>query len=165
MKILFLISFSLLLGFVGQDVFAETEMTGWLRLADSYSTEPGQHSYLYFFQPADKTTYYRLNPHILPSNIIDWAGERVRVAVDEEGNAPLAMSLNSNEQFLDILSMELVNQPIETSSTHITGHTKSVTLLSKFNKARHPSARRHNRSTPFSIDRAVWRVLLRPNAG
>ncbi len=132
MKILFLISFSLLLGFVSQDVFADTEMTGWLRIVDSYSMEPGQHSYLYFFQPTDQTTYYRINPHILPSNIIDWAGERVRVTVDDEGNAPLAMSLNSNEQFLDILSMELVKQPIETSPTHITGHTKSVTLLSKF---------------------------------
>ena len=135
MKILFLISFSLLLGFVSQNVFAETEMTGWLRIVDSYSIEPGQHSYLYFFQPADQTTYYRLNPHILPSNIIDWAGERVKVTVGDEGNVPLAMSLNSNEQFLDILSMELVNQPIETSSTHITGHTKSVTLLSKFSDA------------------------------
>jgi len=131
MKILFLVSFSLLLGFVGPDVFAETEMTGWLRIDDTYSFDPAQHSYLYFFQSTDQKTLYRLNPQILPSNIIDWAGERVRVTIGDEGNAPLVMSLHPNEQFLDILSIELVDQPIDLS-THITGHTNSLTLLSKF---------------------------------
>ena len=132
MKILFLVSFSLLLGFVGQDGFAETEMTGWLRILDSHNSDPGQHSYLYYFQPADQITFHKLNPDILPSNIIDWAGEKVRVTVDENGSAPLAMSLSPNEPFLDIFAIELVNQPLDISFSDITGHTRSVTLLSKF---------------------------------
>ena len=43
MKVLFLVFFSLLLGFVDQDVFAETELVGWLNIMDSYSTEQGPH--------------------------------------------------------------------------------------------------------------------------
>jgi len=45
MKILFLVSFSLLLGFVSQDVFAETEMTGWLQIQVFTNPESGQDTY------------------------------------------------------------------------------------------------------------------------
>jgi len=133
MKILFLVSFSLLLGFVSQDVFAETEMTGWLGIMDSYSTEGGPHPYLFWFQPDDQTTPYRLNPYTLPSNILDLAGERVRVTVDDDKEVPLATSLNPNEQFLDIVSIEIIEIPEGILSTHNPPSTvRSVTLLSKF---------------------------------
>lgn len=132
MNILFLISFLLLLGFVAQDSFAETEMTGWLRIIDSYSFDPDQHSYLYFFQSEDQKTFYRLNQYTLSSTVIDWSGEKVRVTIDDQINAPLALALNQNEQFLDITSIELVTQPTKILSSHVAGHTKSVTLLSKF---------------------------------
>ena len=133
MKILFLISFSLLLGFVGQDVFAETEMKGWLRITDSYSNEPGPHPYLYWFYADDQTNPYRLNPHTLPSNILDWAGERVRVTGDDGKNVPLATSLNPSEQFLDIASIELISQPLQSHNLQNPGTVRSVTLLNKFN--------------------------------
>ena len=134
MKILFLISFSLLLGFVGQDVFAETEMTGWLGIMDSYSTEGGPHPYLFWFQPDDQTAPYRLNPYTLPSNILDLAGEKVRITVDDGEDVPLASSLNPMEQFLDIVSIEVIEIPEGILSTNIPPTTvRSVTLLSKFN--------------------------------
>jgi len=132
MKILFFISFSLLLGFVSQDVFAETEMKGWLRITDSYSTEPGPHPYMYWFYADDQTNPYRLNPLILPSNVLNLAGERVRVTVYDDKGVPLATSLNPNEQFLDIASIELINKPLQSSVLQIPATVRSVTLLSKF---------------------------------
>ncbi len=132
MKILFLISFSFLLGFGGQDVFAETEMTGWLRIMDSYSTDPGLHPYLFWFQSDDQATPYRLNPQTLPSNILDLAGEKVRITVDDGEDIPLVSSLNPMEQFLDIVSIEMINQPLQSSPQKIEATVKSVTLLSKF---------------------------------
>jgi len=132
MRILFLIIFSLLLGFGGQDVFAETEMTGWLRIMDSYSTDPGPHPYLFWFQSDDQDAPYRLNPQTLPSNILDLTGEKVRITVDDGENVPLASSLNPMEQFLDIVSIELINQPLASTPQKIEATVQSVTLLSKF---------------------------------
>jgi len=132
MRILFLIIFSLLLGFGGQDVFAETEMTGWLRIMDSYSTDPGPHPYLFWFQSDDQDAPYRLNPQTLPSNILDLTGEKVRITVDDGENVPLASSLNPMEQFLDIVSIEMINQPLASTPQKIEATVQSVTLLSKF---------------------------------
>ena len=129
MKLLFLIVFALLFGFVSQDVFAETQMTGWLRIMDSYSTDPGPHPYLITFHPDDQSTSYRLNSNTMSSGVLDWAGERVRVTVDD---TPLANSFNSETQFLDITSIELVNQPLASSPLQIPAAVRSVTLLSMY---------------------------------
>jgi len=133
MKILFLISLSLLLGFVSQDVLAETEMTGRLKIMDSYSTEDGPHPYLFWFQSEDQTTPYRLNPHTLPSNILDMAGENVRVTVDDEKPVPLASSLSPMEQPLNIISIEVIELPEGISALVVPPSVRSVTLLSRFN--------------------------------
>jgi streptogramin lyase len=138
MKILFLISLSLLIGFVSQDVFAETEMTGWLRITDSYSVEPGPHPYLVFFQSDNQETPYMLNPQTMSSTVIDWAGERVRVTVADDDNLPLASSLNQNQQFLDITSIGLIDKPLQSSIENIPPqqvvvNARSATLLSMYN--------------------------------
>jgi|CXWL01.1.fsa_nt_gi M6 family metalloprotease-like protein len=138
MKFLFLIIFSLLFGFASQDVFAETEITGILRIMDSYSTDPGPHPYIFWFTPDNQTTSYRLNPFIISSSVLDWSGERVKIKVADNG--PLASSLNPNELFLDITSIQLVQKPLGNSILQLPASTRSVTLLSKYsNVATTPS--------------------------
>jgi len=132
MKILFLVSFSLLLGFVSQDVFAETEMTGWLQIQVFTNPESGQDTYSFWFQEDYQTTY-RLNPSTLPSNILDLAGDAVRVTVDDEREVLIAKALSPFEQFLDVVSIELINQPGEVLFGHTPPPVRSVTLLSKYN--------------------------------
>jgi hypothetical protein len=79
LKLPILIASLVLVGFVVQGAFAETEMTGTLKITDIYSTDPVPYSYLFFFQESDQTTLYRLNPDTLPANILDWGGEKVRI--------------------------------------------------------------------------------------
>ena len=132
MKIFLLICFSLLLGFVSHDVFAETEMTGSLQILVSHGPGDNPQPYSFWFMPDDQATSYKLNPSTLPQNILDWAEERVRVTVDEVRSSSFETSLNQNEQFLHITSIEVISQPEEILFSHTPPPVRSVTLLSKF---------------------------------
>jgi len=118
-----------MVGFASQGVFAETEMTGWLRIMDSYSTDPGPHPYIITFHPDQETTY-TLNPNTMSSGVLDWAGKQVRVTVDD--NVPLASSFDAETQFLDITSIGPVDTPLASSPMQIPATVRSVTLLSDF---------------------------------
>jgi M6 family metalloprotease-like protein len=129
MKFLLLVIF--LFGFATHQVFADTEITGMLRIMDSYSTGPGPHPYIFWFTPDNQNVSYQLNPNTISSSVLDWAGERVTVKVPDNA-MPLATSINPGEQFLDITSIKLVPKPLAISIQQIPLSTRSVTLLSKY---------------------------------
>lgn len=131
MKFFLLIIFSLLVVLTTHQVFADTEITGMLRIMDSYSAGPGPHPYIFWFTPDNQSVSYRLNPYTVSSSVLDWAGERVTVKVPDS-NMPLATSLNPSEQFLDITSIHLVQKPLANSILALPASTRSVTLLSKY---------------------------------
>jgi M6 family metalloprotease-like protein len=129
MKIIFLIVFSLVFGFSSQEIFAETEMTGWLNVVDVYSLEPVPQSYIFWFEDVDKTNY-RLNPNSLPPNIMNLAGEKVSITIDDEPGI-LANSLEPYEEVFDVISIEKIETP-GVLSQGVPTEWRSVTLLSKF---------------------------------
>lgn len=132
MKFLFLIGFSLILILSNQNIFAETEMIGHIKITDIYSTEPIPQSYIFWFQEVDQTTPYRLNPYTLPSDILDFAGEKVRITVSDDKVIPLASSLDPTLQTLDVIAIEKIQIPDGVSALVIPPSARSVTLLSKF---------------------------------
>ena len=83
MKILFLISVSVLLGVANPNSFAETEMAGSLQILVSHGPGENPQPYSFWFKPDDQSIFYKLNPSKLPSNILDWAEERVKVTVND----------------------------------------------------------------------------------
>ena len=132
MKFLLLIGVSLILVLTNQSIFAETEMIGHIKITDIYSTEPVPQSYIFWFQEVDQTTPYRLNPHTLPSDILGFAGEKVRITVSDDKAIPLASSLDPTLQSLDVISIEKIQIPDGISALVVPPSARSVTLLSKF---------------------------------
>jgi sugar lactone lactonase YvrE len=138
MRVFALLGLFLIFAFLGQEVFAETEMTGWLRVTDQYSADPGPHSYLVFFQPDDQSIAYQLNPQTMSVSVLDWSGERVKVTVDySQSDMPSAYTLNQNQQFLEITSIGLIDTPSQLSIENeppqpLVVNARSVTLLSKY---------------------------------
>lgn len=131
-KIILCFSFLLFVS-VAPSIFAETQMTGRINIMDSYSPTAGPHPYIFWFQPDDQDHPYRLNPNSLPSNILNFAGERVRIIMNDSKPIPLASSINPSQNFMDISSIEQLNKPSKTTPLQIPASVRSVTLLNKFN--------------------------------
>lgn len=152
MKILLLIGISLVLIFASQNASAEKEMLGYIKVNDIYSTDEVSESYWYWFQEVDQPQPYRLNPNTVPANILDFAGEKVRITINDDLAIPLAKSLDPTQQFLDVISMEKIEIPDGVSALNNPTTWRSVTLLNKFsNVATTPSENPIGFSDPQGI--------------
>ncbi len=118
--------------FANPYVFAETEMIGSLQILVSHGPGDNSQPYSFWFKPDDQSTFYKLNPTSLPPNILDWAEERVKVTINDVSKTVIETSLNSNEQFLQITSIEVISPPEGILFSHTPPPLRSVTLLSKY---------------------------------
>jgi M6 family metalloprotease-like protein len=117
--------------FASQESFAQKEMTGHLKVVGVYSTEQITESYIFWFQEVDTNYLYKINPDTLPHNVLDMAGEKVKIIVEEEPSG-FVTSGESQNPVLDLISIQKIEIP-EGISGMITPTTwRSVTLLSKF---------------------------------
>lgn len=120
-----------LAAFVSQEAFAQKEMTGYLKVMDIYSTEQISESYIFWFQEVNSDILYKLNSNTLPQNILDMAGDKVNVVVEEEPSG-FVFAGESHQPVLDVISIEKIEIPEGISGMISPTEWRSVTLLSKF---------------------------------
>lgn len=131
MKSIILIALLVSISLASQEVFADTEMTGRLKIIGVYSTEVVPQSYIFWFEDNQDSKTYKLNPYTVPPNVLDLGGQKVRIVVEDQ-HLPAANFFGPQIETVNVISVEKIELPDNLSAMTIPSPWRSVTLLSKY---------------------------------